>query len=157
MGHRGGVGISARPARRTGPGPRHHDAFTRLHLGVSKGSPQVRISVDTECSLARLDKNGPELGIRFGPGEWAGLTAHHLMGDARFPVAARDLAGVDAVRAPADIARLPLVSDLTPQGCREWFRAAGVRGARLPRMHSFSDTTDALQAAVHGLGAALAR
>lgn len=138
----------------------HSLAYTwlmpRLHR-FSKGSPQVRISVDTECSLARFDESGPEVGIRFGPGEWPGLTAHHLMGDALFPVAARDLAGVDEVSGPADIARLPLVSDLTPQGWREWFRAAGVRGARLPRMHSFSDTTDALQAAVHGLGAALAR
>jgi len=34
------------------------------------------------------------------------------------------------------------------QGWREWFRSADVRGVRLPEMHSFTDSTDAMQAAV---------
>lgn len=124
--------------------------FTSTH-------PRIRVSIDTECALTRFDEGGPDLGIRYGPGNWAGLTAHHLMNDFLFPVAARHLPGVDAVREAADIACLPLVSDLALQGWRDWFRAAGVRGARLPGTHSFSDSTDAMQAAVHGLGAALAR
>lgn len=128
----------------------------RLHR-FSASNPRVRISIDTECSLTRFDESGPELGVRYGPGQWDGLTAHHLMDDALFPVAAPLMAGMDAVHEAADIARLPLVADLTPQSWREWFHAAGVRGARLPEMHSFSDSTDALQAAVHGLGVALAR
>ena len=36
-------------------------------------------------------------------------------------------------------------------------RAADVHGAKLDERHSFSDTTDAMNAAVHGLGVALAR
>ena len=124
--------------------------FTALH-------PQIRLSVDTEIALTRFDDGGPDLGIRHGPGYWPGLTAHHLMDDALFPVAAPDLPGLEQVHAAADITRLPLVSDLARQGWQDWFRAAGVHGARLDERHTFSDTTDALNAAAFGLGVALAR
>jgi LysR family transcriptional regulator, glycine cleavage system transcriptional activator len=123
-------------------------AFTAAH-------PRIRVAIDTEIALTRFDDGGPDLGIRHGPGHWAGLTAHHLMDDALFPLAAPALAaGIDAA---ADIARLPLVSDLARQGWQDWFRAAGVHGARLDVRHSFSDSTDALEAAARGLGAALGR
>lgn len=125
-------------------------AFAALH-------PQVRLSVDTEIALTRFDDGGPDLGIRHGAGHWPGLSAHHLMDDALFPVAAPDLAGLAQVRTAADVARLPLVSDLARQGWHDWFRAAGVHGAKLDERYSFSDTTDALNAAAFGLGAALAR
>lgn len=119
--------------------------------------PNIRLSLDTGTALTRFDEGGPDLGIRHGTGHWPGLTAHHLMDDELFPVASPGLAGVAAVREPHDIARLPLVTDLALQGWRDWFRAADVRGLRLPDMHSFSDSTDAMRAAVYGIGAALAR
>lgn len=119
--------------------------------------PNIRLSLDTGTALTRFDEGGPDLGIRHGTGHWPGLTAHHLMDDELFPVASPGLAGVAAVREPRDIARLPLVTDLALQGWRDWFRAADVRGLRLPDMHSFSDSTDAMRAAVYGIGAALAR
>ena len=89
--------------------------------------------------------------------ERLGLTAHHLMDDELFPVASPALPGIEAVKEPRQIAQLPLVTDLALQGWRDWFRAAGVRGLRLPSMHSFNDSTDAMRAAVYGVGAALAR
>lgn len=124
--------------------------FARAH-------PQVRVSVDTEVALARFDEGGTDLAIRHGPGHWPGLTAHTLMDDALFPVASPGLPGVVQATNASDVARLPLVSDLARQGWHDWFRAAGVHGARLDERYSFSDTTDALQAAALGLGAALAR
>lgn len=119
--------------------------------------PQVRVHVDAEMTLTRFDEGGPDLGIRYGLGHWPGLTARHLMDDAMFPVAAPTLPGLDLIRQPADIAKLPLVEDMARQGWQDWFRAADVHGARLDARHSFSDTTGALMAAVQGLGAALAR
>ncbi len=119
--------------------------------------PQVRLTVDTEVALTRFDEGGPDLGIRHGAGHWPGLTAHHLMDDYLFPVASPALAGVDKVRVAADIARLPLVSDLARQGWHDWLRAADVHGAALEERYRFTDSTAALNAAVHGLGAALAR
>jgi DNA-binding transcriptional LysR family regulator len=119
--------------------------------------PRVRLSVDTEVGLTRFDDGGADLAIRHGPGHWAGLTAHHLMDDALFPVASPKMRGIANVSKPEHIARLPLINDLARQGWHDWFRAAEVHGAKLDERFVFSDTTDALQAAAHGLGAALAR
>lgn len=123
-------------------------AFTALH-------PRISIAVDTEIALTRFDDGGPDLGIRHGPGHWAGLTSHHVMDDALFPVANADIA--KRVSTPADIATLPLVADLARQGWHDWFRAADVHGVQLDVRHTFSDSTDALEAAARGLGATLAR
>jgi DNA-binding transcriptional LysR family regulator len=125
--------------------------------GFIAAHPHIRLHIDTEVALTRFDDGGPDLGIRYGEGHWPGLTALHLMDDTLFPVAAPTLAGLQGVREAADVARLPLVSDLSRQGWQDWFRAAGVRGARLDERHTFSDSTDALKAAVHGLGVALGR
>lgn len=124
--------------------------FTRAH-------PRVRLNVDTEAGLTRFEDGGADLALRHGPGHWAGLTAHHLMDDALFPVAAPTCAGISRIADAAAITRLPLINDLARQGWHDWFRAAGVHGAKLDERYVFSDSTDALQAAVQGLGAALAR
>lgn len=117
--------------------------------------PEVRLAIDTEIALTRFDEGGPDIGIRHGPGHWPGLTAHLLMDDALFPMAAPAMAA--RTRNAAEIAALPLVADLARQGWHDWFRAADVHGARLDIRHTFSDSTDALEAAAQGLGAVLAR
>ncbi|MET4728337.1 LysR family glycine cleavage system transcriptional activator [Lysobacter enzymogenes] len=124
--------------------------FTREH-------PHIQLSVDTEIALTRFDDGGPDLGIRHGAGHWPGLTAHLLMDDALFPVTSPHTAGAQAIVEPAQIAELPLIADHARQGWHDWFRAAGVHGRKLEERYTFSDTTDALMAAAHGLGAALAR
>lgn len=117
--------------------------------------PRISLIVDTEIALTRFDDGGPDLGIRHGPGHWTGLTAHHVMDDALFPVANDAIAAL--VRTPADIATLPLVADLARQGWPDWFRAAGLHGAIPEPRCIFTNSTDALEAAACGLGATLAR
>jgi LysR family glycine cleavage system transcriptional activator len=119
--------------------------------------PEIALGFETESSLTRFDDGGPDLGIRHGPGQWPGLTAHALMGETLFPVASPRLAGVAALRTPADILTLPLISDLARQGWPDWFRAADVHGVRIDERYRFIDSTGAMQAAADGLGAALAR
>jgi LysR family transcriptional regulator, glycine cleavage system transcriptional activator len=125
-------------------------AFTLAH-------PHIRLRIETSPALTRFDASGPDLAIRHGAGHWPGLTSHHLMDDALFPVAAPAMPGVSAVTQPGQIAKLPLIDDLAQQGWRDWFRAAGMRGLRLKEIHTFSDSTDAMRAAACGIGAALAR
>ncbi|GHA68657.1 LysR substrate-binding domain-containing protein [Cognatilysobacter bugurensis] len=119
--------------------------------------PDVRLAFDTEIALTRFDDGGPDLGIRHGPGHWPGLTAHLLMDDALFPVASPRLPDLARIEGAADIAARPLVADLARQGWHDWFRAAGLHGTQIEERHSFSDSTDALNAAANGLGIALAR
>lgn len=123
--------------------------FARRH-------PEIALVFDTNAALARFDDSGPDLGIRHGPGQWPGLSAHRLMDDPLFPVAAT-LPGIEAARTPAGIAHLPLIADLSREGWRDWFRHAGVRTAALDERYTFSDSTDMLEAAAQGLGVALAR
>jgi LysR family glycine cleavage system transcriptional activator len=125
--------------------------------GFTAAHPDVLLDLETSIALTRFDDAGPDLGIRHGPGPWPGLTAHFLMDDALFPVAAPKLPGIRQVTKPAHIACLPLISDVGLQGWPDWFRAAEVRRANVPASHSFTDSTDAMLAAVCGLGVALAR
>lgn len=119
--------------------------------------PHLRVSIETDTALTRFEDGGPDLAIRHGPGHWTGLKAQHLMDDELFPVASPSLAGLDSIVEPRQIAQLPLISDNALQGWRDWFRAAGLRGFRLPPMHLFSDSSGVMRAAALGIGAALAR
>ncbi len=119
--------------------------------------PELAVGIETEAGLVRFDEAGPDLGIRHGPGHWPGLTAHLLMDESLYPVASPSLAGVDAVREPADLLKLPLIADLARQGWPDWFRAAGLHGVRHEEHWRFTDSTGALEAAASGLGAVLAR
>lgn len=121
----------------------------------AKAHPELRLDFDIGIALTRFDDGGPDLGLRHGPGHWPGLTAHRVMDDALFPLAAPALA--KTVKTAHDVARLPLVADLARQGWPDWFRAAGVHGAQPNVRHTFTDSTDALEAAAQGLGAVLGR
>src|SRR5690242_14747290 len=118
----------------------------RLPRFVS-GHPRIRLSFETGTAITRFEHTGPDLAIRHGAGSWPGLTAHAIIDEYLFPAASPSLKGLHTVTEAADVSALPLVTDLAHQGWREWFRAAGVRGVRLPEMHSFTDSTDAMQAA----------
>jgi DNA-binding transcriptional LysR family regulator len=119
--------------------------------------PDIALGFETDSTLSRFDDGGPDIGLRHGPGQWPGLTAHPLMDESLFPVAAPTLPGVDTLRTPADILAMPLVADLARQGWPDWFRAAGVHGVRLDERYRFVDSTGAMLAAAAGLGVALAR
>lgn len=124
--------------------------FTAAH-------PGVHFKFETSIAPARFDESGPDLAIRYGVGDWPGLTSHFLMDEYLLPVAAPTLPGLARIRSARDILRLPLVHDMGLQGWPEWFRAAGITNARVPEMHIFTESTDSLKAAIHGLGATLTR
>ena len=92
--------------------------------------------------------------IRLGRGQWPGLEATRLLAADLFPVCAPALAA--RLKAPADLAGLPLLRVASaPDDWTIWLKAAGLRGvsARGPR---FDYDAFALQAAIDGLGVALA-
>jgi len=119
--------------------------------------PAVQLRLETEIALTRFDEGGPDLGIRHGPGHWPGLAAVYLMADSLFPVASPDFVREKGIVEVADVARQPLIADLTRQGWLDWLRAADCHGVRTDERYTVSDSTDALRAAASGLGVALAR
>lgn len=124
--------------------------FTALH-------PKVRFRFETSVTLTRFDDSGPDVAIRYGVGHWPGLTSYFLMDEYLLPVAAPSLTANNRIREPRDLLGLPLVHDMGLQGWPDWFRAAGIHDVRIPEMHIFTESTDSLQAAIQGLGAALTR
>ncbi|MCD9032313.1 LysR family transcriptional regulator [Luteimonas sp. Y-2-2-4F] len=153
---------------RAGLDDRHTVHLTTLHSfafawlvprlpDLAARHPDIRLRVDTGFALTRFDEAGPDLGIRFGPGHWPGLTTHLLLEEALFPVASPRLPGIGDIRGPGDIPRFPLVADLSHLGWHDWLRGNGVRGADIAPRFVFSDSTDMLEAAAQGLGVALAR
>lgn len=122
--------------------------FARAH-------PQIRLNVDTGSALTRFDDSGPDLGIRYGPGRWPGLSSAPLLEDRLFAVAAPTRAR--GIRTAEQVLQLPLIADLAVQGWRDWCRMAGLRVGVPDERYVFSDSTDMLAAAEQGLGAALAR
>jgi LysR family transcriptional regulator, glycine cleavage system transcriptional activator len=125
--------------------------------GLSAAHPEIFLEFDSNRAPARFDDSGPDLGIRYGVGPWPGLVSRFLMDDSLLPLASPELAGVEKVRDASDIATLRLLGDNTPEGWREWFRAAGVYKARVAVSHIFNDSAHGLDAAATGLGAILAR
>ena len=118
----------------------------------------LRLSIDTEVALTRFDDGGPDLGIRHGPGHWPGLTAHFLMDEGCSRSRRRPIPGWSRSASRADVAQA--AADLRPRRAR-----AGTTGSAPPACTArssrsatrFSDSTDAMNAAVFGLGIALAR
>lgn len=117
--------------------------------------PDILLSIATDNLLARFDDGSLDLGLRYGPGQWPGVTARFLMPGALLPTASPAMAA--DIETPEQIAQLPLITDIAPEGWREWFRHAGVRSARLAGMYDISNSANGLRAAASGLGAILAR
>jgi LysR family glycine cleavage system transcriptional activator len=117
--------------------------------------PRIGVAVDTDRTLLRFDEGGPELGLRYGPGQWPGLVSRFLMDESLYAMASPAVAA--GVSRADDVATLPLITDIAPEGWREWFRATGNKLPRQARLHTISDSADGLAAAAAGLGAILAR
>ncbi len=119
--------------------------------------PQIRLRIDTGFALTRFEQGGPDFGIRFGPGRWPGLSARLLLEERLFAAASPRHPRLAQIRSAADIASQPLLADLSHFGWHDWFRANGVQPPPGDARMVFSDSTDMLEAAAHGLGIALAR
>jgi LysR family transcriptional regulator, glycine cleavage system transcriptional activator len=125
--------------------------------------PDIEVRIEAEDRLANFVSDGIDLAIRCGLGAYPGLSSELLMAAAVFPVCN---AGVAERRLrlarPEDLLGHVLLHDSRTEqdggGCawQDWFRSAGLRVQRLdgPR---FSNAHLAIEAAISGLGVALAR
>jgi LysR family transcriptional regulator, glycine cleavage system transcriptional activator len=125
--------------------------------------PGIEVRIEAEDRLANFTSDGVDLAIRCGLGAYPGLRAELLTADAVFPVCNAALAerGLPLAE-PEDLLGHVLLHDSRTEqdggGCtwQDWFRSAGVRVQRLdgPRV---SNAHLAIEAAINGLGVALAR
>jgi LysR family glycine cleavage system transcriptional activator len=120
--------------------------------------PDIDVLLSTAEGLVDLEVEPFDIGIRSGAGNYPGLSIHRLFDDSVFPVCSPELlTGPNALRQPDDLKHHTLLHDDYPVGWAEWLVAAGVSGVDPKRGPMFDNSAMLLQAAVEGIGVAMAR
>ena len=125
--------------------------FRRIH-----GDIDVRLS--TSRKLADFVGDGIDIAIRYGRGQYPGLTAELLMQEDVFPVCSPTLLeGSHPLLAPADLMHHTLIHDEFHIDWPMWLQTVGVNGIDAHRGVRFHASEHAVHAAVLGDGVVLGR
>ena len=125
--------------------------------------PDIDVRLDATDKLTDFQRDNVDLAIRYGSGNYPGLMVERLLSEEIFPVCSpKLLEGPEPLAQPSDLRRHTLIhldwdsEDVTAPTWRMWLLAAGIHDIDFTRGPVFSMTTLALQAAIEGLGVALA-
>ena len=121
--------------------------------------PDVDVRMQANDRVIDFAGDGVDLAIRYGRGQYPGLTAERLLSDDYAPVASPALLkGKYPLRRPADLRHHVLLHEENNEvDWRMWLAAAGVEGVDASRGPIFSHSPMSIQAAIHGEGVALGR
>jgi len=127
-------------------------------------NPDIGLQLISDPQLIDLRAAGVDFAIRFGRGTYPGYAVTKLMQDFVFPVCSPDLmARHGRVHTPDALLKLPLLHDSSTESdgsgsdWRSWLDHVGGPNAACLEGQRFSDARLVIEAAVHGLGVALAR
>ena len=119
---------------------------------------EIDVRVSTTGQLSSFLGDGIDIAIRYGGGNYPGLTAEFLTEEEVFPVCSpRLVAGKRALRKPADLKHHTLIHDAFPIDWATWLASAGVEGVDPQSGITFDSATFAVEAAVQGEGVVLGR
>ncbi len=119
--------------------------------------PDIDVRLSPSMELVNFARDDIDVAVRFGRGGWPGLDAELLMCLDMYPVCSPDLCErPHRLGAPEELRHVTLLHDDLREDWQRWLVAAGVGGIDLSRGPTFSETTALLQAAVSGLGVAVA-
>ncbi|MGI9304951.1 MAG: transcriptional regulator GcvA [Gammaproteobacteria bacterium] len=129
------------------------DQFRELH-------PEIDVRLDATQRVVDIAREGFDLAIRFGTGEWPALRAERLLGEEMIPVGSPELLARKPVDTPEDLSQHTLLhldptASVTALDWKMWLRAAGVTDVDAERGPSFSMESMAIQSAIEGHGVAL--
>lgn len=123
--------------------------------------PDIDILISPDEKLAQFDRDGVDVGIRYGRGGWPGLHAERFLTEEFFPVCSPMLLdGPHPLGRPEHLRNQTLLHDDDPVGLldwREWLRTVGVDSVDATRGPRFRDASHLIQAAIEGQGVALGR
>ncbi|MDQ6923248.1 MAG: LysR substrate-binding domain-containing protein, partial [Pseudomonadota bacterium] len=118
--------------------------------------PEIDLDVIANNALADFKRDGVDVAIRHGLGDWPGVVSEHVLDDVTFPVCNPRLNDGRLPASPADLARYTLLRS-DGESWKSWFEAAGLDWPEPTRGPAFSDSSHTMQAAIDGQGIALAR
>jgi LysR family transcriptional regulator, glycine cleavage system transcriptional activator len=130
--------------------------FPRL-AGFQELFPNIDVQISTTSRKLRYIGTAFDVGVRSGPEQAAGLRSETLMADLRRPACSADLLRKRPVETVHDLRRhVILHSRTTRSAWSHWLSAAGAPELRPVRQLELEHVYLQLQAAVEGLGVALA-
>lgn len=131
--------------------------FNRQH-------PEIDIRITTTLEMIDYVREGVEIGIRYGRGNYPGLVTELLLTSEVSPVCSPQLlAGSKPLKRPEDLAHFTLLHDESPLHDEThpywamWLRAAGVGDVDATHGLRFDNASSSLSAAIEGVGVALGR
>jgi LysR family glycine cleavage system transcriptional activator len=131
--------------------------FNRQH-------PEIDIRITTTRDMVDFEREGIEIGIRYGRGDYPGLVSELLLSSEVSPVCSPQLLDGDKpLRHPRDLAHFTLLHDDSPlhddthPNWSMWLRAAGVPEIDARHGLHFDNASSSMSAAVEGVGVALGR
>ncbi len=127
----------------------------RLHH-FQEQHPDIEIRVSTTPTLVNFEREGVDLGVRYGSGHWPGVNIQRLFCPNEFPVCAPQLLERSPLTCPRELAQFTLLHDTTYQHWGEWLKLAGATDVDYRRGLLIEDSNVILQAAIEGEGVALA-
>jgi LysR family glycine cleavage system transcriptional activator len=121
--------------------------------------PGIELRVSSSARLVDFTREDVDVGVRHGRGEWPGLKADRLIAARIVPACSPKLLKSLPLKVPADLVRHTLLhSQVEPDAWRMWLAAAGVDSlVDSTRGPQFDTGTEAIQAAIEGMGVAIVR
>ncbi len=120
--------------------------------------PDIDLLIDPNPAMVDLQRGAVDVAIRYGLGDYPGLSCDWLMSEDLFPVCAPQLLnGGTPLEQPHDLRHFPLLHDDDHSYWQTWLKAAGVSNVDALRGTVFTDSGMLLQAAMAGQGVAIAR
>jgi LysR family transcriptional regulator, glycine cleavage system transcriptional activator len=125
--------------------------------GFQESHPDVEVNIRASHLLTDFAGDGVDIALRYGPGQWPGLSADLLANEVVFPVCSPAFRRQHKLAQPKDLLGVRLLRDQRIPWST-WFRATTLGCMGEPSGGSaYSDAGLLLQAAVAGHGVALAR
>jgi LysR family glycine cleavage system transcriptional activator len=117
--------------------------------------PDIEVVLQSSGQLQDLARDGIDVGLRFGRGNYPGLMVQRLMGDVYYPVVSPHYRGGRLPDRPQDLRQHTLLRSVEPW--TPWFRAAAVDMAEPSGGVMFEDLSMLIRSAADGNGVALVR
>ncbi len=118
--------------------------------------PRIAVRMEASSKVVDLAREGVDVALRGGQGQWPGLTAHFLVPAVQAPLVSPEfLARTGGITRPEDLLDIPRIG--IAREWKEWFQAAGVTVATERLQSRLASDAQALEvaSALGGHGAAL--
>lgn len=118
--------------------------------GFQIAHPRLAVRLEASSRVIDIAREGVDLALRGGQGQWSGMTAHFLIPAVQTPLCTPQfLARVGGVEWPDDLMDLPRIG--VAREWAEWFQAAGVSASdrAAPRLASDAQALEVASALAH--------